>query len=141
MLTQSKPPVENSTLTEKPLAGVALVVDDEKNVLRICKKMTELCGLTVITAVDGIDAVTKFREHADEINIVLMDLTMPNMDGIAAMIEIYRIRPDVRLILTSGFNEDELSSRITGQNPSGFIRKPYSLNVLETELRRVMIAE
>jgi len=66
---------------------------------------------------------------------------MPNMDGIAAMNEIYSISPDVRLILSSGFNKDELSDRFTGQTPSGFIRKPYSMTVLETELRRVMEAE
>jgi PAS domain S-box-containing protein len=137
----SLPPAENSTATEKSLSGVALVVDDEKNVLRTCKKMVELCGFSVITAHDGIEAVSRFREHAEEINVVLLDLTMPNMDGIAAMNEIYRINPSVKLILSSGFNKDELSDRFTSQTPSGFIRKPYSMAALETELRRVMVAE
>jgi CheY-like chemotaxis protein len=132
---------ENSTVTQKPLSGVALVVDDERNVLRTCKKMVELCGFTVITARDGVEAVSQFREHAEEIDFVLLDLTMPNMDGIAAMNGIFSIRPNVKLILSSGFNKDELSDRITGQAPSGFIRKPYSMTVLETELRRVMLAE
>ena len=103
--------------------------------------MIELCGFTVITACDGIDAVTKFREHGDEIVVVLMDLTMPNMDGITAMGEIHSIRPDIKVIISSGFNEEELSERITGQAPSGFIRKPYNMDVLETEIRRVMQAE
>ncbi len=134
--TKTQP--EISTSPEKPLSGVALVVDDEKSVLRICAKMVTLCGYTVITACDGIDAVTKFREHADEIAVVLMDLTMPNMDGITAMGEIYGIKPDIKVILSSGFNEEDLSGRITGQPPSGYIRKPYSVKVLETELRRVM---
>lgn len=137
---ETTPSVENSIATEKPLSGVALVVDDEKNVLRTCKKMTELCGFTVITASDGVDAVSKFREHSGEIDVVLLDLTMPNMDGITAMNEIYSIRPNTKLILSSGFNEDELSGRITGNAPSGFIRKPYSLTVLKTELQRVMLA-
>jgi len=139
---QEKPcPSEKGSITEKPLSRVALVADDEKNVLRICKKMVELCGFTVITARDGCEAVSCFREHAEEIDIVLLDLTMPNMDGITAMNEIYSISPNAKLILSSGFNKDELSNRITGQAPSCFIRKPYSLNVLETELRRVMLAE
>jgi signal transduction histidine kinase/CheY-like chemotaxis protein len=133
-------PAPPSPAPEKPLSGVALVVDDEKHVLRICKKMLELCSFTVITACDGIDAVAKFREHVDEIAVVLMDLTMPNMDGITAMGEIYGIRPDAKVILSSGFNEEELSERITGHAPSGFIRKPYSMNVLETELRSIMSA-
>ncbi len=134
-------PPEKSTNQEKSLSGVALVVDDEKSVLKICTKMVQLCGLTVISACDGIDAVAKFRKQADEIDIVLMDLTMPNMDGITAMKEIYLIRPDIKIILSSGFNNRELNERLTGQNPSGFIRKPYRMKVLETELRRVMLAD
>jgi signal transduction histidine kinase/CheY-like chemotaxis protein len=129
---------EQLMIPEIPLSGVALVVDDEKSVLKVCTKMVSLCGYRVITASDGIDAVSKFRENGDEIALVLMDLTMPNMDGIAAMNEIYSIRPDARVILASGFNEDELTLRITEQAPSGFIRKPYSLGVLETEIRRVV---
>jgi signal transduction histidine kinase/CheY-like chemotaxis protein len=130
----------NSTTPENRFYGVALVVDDEKSVLRVCTKMVKLSGFTVITACDGIDAVTKFREHADEIVFVLMDLTMPNMDGITAMGEIYSIKPGIKMILASGFNKDELSERITNQAPSGFIRKPYSMNALETEIQKVMQA-
>jgi signal transduction histidine kinase/CheY-like chemotaxis protein len=140
-LSERIPPAENGMVAEKPLSGVVLVVDDEKSVLRTSKKMVELCGFTVITARDGVEAVSLFREHARDIDIVLLDLTMPNMDGIAAMNEIYRIRPDVKLLLSSGFNKNELSGRITGQAPSGFIRKPFSLTELETELRRAMLAE
>ena len=131
-------PPEKCMVQENGLSGVALVVDDEKAVLRICTKMVELCGFTVITACDGIDAVTKFREHADEIVVVLMDLTMPNMDGITAMSEIYSIKPDAKVILSSGFNEEELGEGSTSRAPSGFIRKPYSMNDLETEIRRVV---
>jgi PAS domain S-box-containing protein len=129
---------EKSAYHQKALSGVALLVDDEKPVLKTCKKMVELCGLTVITACDGIDAVAKFREHADEIDVVIMDLTMPNMDGITAISEICSIRPDIRTILASGFNEEELDERVTSHSPTGFISKPYSMNLLETELRRVM---
>lgn len=135
------PPVALGVNTDKQLSGLALVVDDEKNVLRACKKMVELCGLRVITACDGVDAVSKFRNHAEELDIVLLDLTMPNMDGIAAMNEIYSIRPNVKILLVSGFNEEELEKRIIGHPPFGFIRKPYSMNVLETEVRRAMLAE
>jgi CheY-like chemotaxis protein len=133
----SSPP-QTSTFQESSLSGLVLVVDDERAVLKICTKMVQLCGFTVMTACDGIDAVAKFREQADEIVIVLMDLTMPNMDGITAMDEIYRIRPDTKVIISSGFNKEELSERITSQPPCGFIRKPYSMNVLEAEMRRVM---
>lgn len=133
-------PAEEYPLKESRLSGVALVVDDEKAVLKVCSTMVRHCGYEVITACDGIDAVAKFREHEDEIVVVLMDLIMPNMDGIAAMGEIYGIKPGIKVIISSGFNEEELSERITSQPPSGFIRKPYSVSVLETEIKRVMTA-
>ncbi|MDD2309720.1 MAG: ATP-binding protein [Desulfuromonadaceae bacterium] len=134
------PPPESDSPVKR-LSGLVLVVDDEKQVLKICTKMVQLCGFTVITACDGIDAVAKFREQADEIAVVLMDLTMPNMDGLTAMSEIYLIRPNVKVIISSGFNKEELSERITDQPPCGFIRKPYSMNVLEAEMQRVMLAD
>ena len=134
-------PSKESLPAKRLFSGIALVVDDEKPVLKVAVKIASLCGFKVISAVDGIDAVTKFRDHADEIVVVLMDLTMPNMDGITAMNEICRIRPECKVILASGFNECELSSRITGQEPAGFIRKPYSMKALEEELQRVVQGE
>ena len=125
--------------TQRPsLSGTVLVVDDEKSVLKICVSMVKHCGLATITASDGAEAVNIFRARSHEIDLVLMDLTMPNMDGVAAMVELRKIQPDVRIILSSGFNEQELDERIRDQNPSGFIRKPYSLKNLEAELWRVM---
>ena len=63
------------------------------------------------------------------------------MDGVAAMQELRRIKPGIKIILSSGFNEQEIDERISSQNPSGFIRKPYSMRNLEAELRRVMQEE
>ncbi|MDD2273007.1 MAG: ATP-binding protein [Desulfuromonadaceae bacterium] len=142
-VTQEPAPTLTQALPSAPDAetsGVALVVDDEKAVLRVCATMVKHCGFKVITACDGIDAVTKFREHADEITLVVMDLIMPNMDGIAAMGEIQKIKPDARIIISSGFNEEELSVRLANETPSGFIRKPYSLNLIKAEIQKVMQA-
>ncbi len=66
--------------------------------------MDSFCGLTVISAVDGIDAVAKFRKHADDIVVFLIDLTVLNMDGIAAMCKSHLINPDIKIIISSGFN-------------------------------------
>jgi len=131
-------PSEKELALKSPLSAVALVVDDEKSVLKTCATMVEFCGYSVITACDGIDAVTKFREHADKISLVIMDLTMPNMDGIAAMREIYSIKPDARIILASGFSKEDLGERIIENPPAGLISKPYSLKELEAEILRVM---
>ena len=142
--TSAEPIAEPAPIAPAPaadiLSGVALVVDDEKAVLRVCATMVKHCGFKVITACDGIDAVAKFRAHADEITIVVMDLIMPNMDGIAAMSEIQNIKPDTRVIISSGFNEEELSERLANETPSGLIQKPYSLNLIKAEIQRVMQA-
>ncbi|MHB8121058.1 MAG: hybrid sensor histidine kinase/response regulator [Desulfuromonadaceae bacterium] len=147
-LTATAAPVAEPEPTASPLPsvpadvtyGMALVVDDEKAVLKVCATMVKHCGFKVITACDGIDAVAKFRAHADEIDIVVMDLIMPNMDGIAAMSEIQNIKPDTRIIISSGFNKEELSERLANDTPSGLIQKPYSLNLIKAEIQRVMQA-
>ena len=100
-------------IANAPLSGTVLVVDDEKSVLKICATMVKLCGFSTITASDGMEAVKTFRQRSDEIDLILMDLTMPNMDGVAAMHELRRIKPDIKIILSSGFNEQELDERIT----------------------------
>jgi PAS domain S-box-containing protein len=128
---------ENHIPHDNSLSGAVLVVDDEKSVLRTCAKMIQHIGFKVITALDGLDAIAKYCEHKDEIELVVMDLTMPHMDGLTAMAEIYRIRPDIKVILSSGFSKEELSERFTDNAPSGFIQKPYSISILEAELRRV----
>ncbi len=119
-------------------SGLILVVDDEKNVLKTCVKMAEVFGFTVITAADGQDGVAVFQEHKDTIKLVILDLTMPKMDGIAAMTEMYRIRPEIKVILSSGYNNEDLAGKITGPPPAGYLRKPYGLNEMETEIRRVL---
>jgi len=120
------------------ISGTILVVDDEEPVRNLCKAMVEHFGYRVITAVDGEDALEVFQEHADEIVCVILDLTMPRMDGIAAYRELRRICPDLKVILSSGFNRQEATQRFTDQSLAGFIRKPYGLKVLQNELERVL---
>jgi PAS domain S-box-containing protein len=127
-----------SAPADKPLSGVALIVDDDKSVLRNCSTMVKLIGLRVIAAHNGGDAVSKFQQHSEEIDVIIMDLTMPYMDGITASENIYRIRPDTKIILASGYNKEEMDKRVTDHPPAGFIRKPYSMKELEAEIRKVM---
>ena len=100
----------------------------------ICKDMLEALGLPVLTAVDGRDAVDRFARHADAISRVILDLSMPNMDGMAAFTEIARIKPGVKVILSSGYDEQELVRRLSNRGLAGFIQKPYSLDDLRNAL-------
>ena len=100
----------------------------------VCRDMVETLGLPVLTAVDGRDAVDIFSRHAEEIAVVILDLSMPNMDGMSAFQELVRIKPGVKVILSSGYDESDSIKRLSGQGLAGFIQKPYSLNNLREVL-------
>ena len=118
--------------------GTMLVVDDEETVRTLARRMLERLGFTVLTAVDGRDAVSVFRAHADEIDAVLLDLTMPHMSGEEAFREMRRLRSNVCVILSSGYNEQEATRHFAGTGLAGFIQKPYRLADLRSRLRRAL---
>ena len=119
-------------------AGTILLVDDEDSVLAVGKRVLEHVGFEVLTAADGRDAVDVFRARADEITCVILDLTMPHMDGEAALREIRRIKEDARVILASGYSAREVTTRFAGKGLAGFIQKPYSLGTLTAKVREVL---
>jgi PAS domain S-box-containing protein len=118
--------------------GTILIVDDQNEVISFSKEMVTRSGYSVRTAVDGQEAVEAFQEHADEIDCVILDLTMPRMDGFATFKALKRIRPDVKVILSSGYSEKEVAERFTGKGLAGFIQKPYRYQQLRKELERVL---
>jgi len=117
--------------------GTILLADDEETVRRVGVDMLESLGFRVLAAADGQEAVEIFRERNEEIAGVILDLTMPRMDGEEAFREIRRIRPAVRVILTSGYNEQQTIRRFVGEGLAGFIQKPFKLIDLSTMLRQV----
>ncbi len=110
-----------------PFAGSAtvLLVDDDEAARTVAAMMLEEQGFEVIVAADGIEGVERFRAHAEEIRVVILDLTMPGLSGEEAFREIRRIRPDVPVVLTSGYNENDVTTRFAGKGVAGFIQKPF----------------
>jgi PAS domain S-box-containing protein len=119
-------------------SGTVLVVDDEEMVRNPCQAMLEHLGFRVLAAADGLEAVEVFRAHADQIVCVVLDLTMPRMDGVTAFRELRRFRPDVKVLLASGYNEQEATQRFVGQGLTGFVQKPYRLQDLEEKIEWVL---
>jgi len=115
-----------------------LVVDDEEVVRRTAKAMLERHGYSVLLAEDGQQAVELFRVLSDKISAVLLDMTMPIMDGEEAFSRMSAIKPDVKVILSSGYNEVEAVRRFTGKGLAGFIQKPYSSQALSDRLQAVL---
>ncbi len=121
--------------------GKILLVDDEETVRTVCELMLGQFGFEVITASDGREAVGLFREHAETIRCVLLDLTMPHMDGDSAIREMKRIKPEIPALLMSGYNEQEISGRFAGRKLAGFIQKPFRKPELAAKIREVLEGE
>jgi len=117
--------------------GLVLVVDDQPAVRNLARTVLERAGLRVLTANDGYEAVSVFTEHAAEIHAVLLDLSMPGMDGAEVFRHITELVPDVRVVLCSGYNEQDVNTKLDGRKPAGFLRKPYHPSDLVNRLRTI----
>lgn len=119
-------------------SGTVLIADDEELVCQVGQEMLRHFGFQPLAAFDGQQAVQVFREHADEIVFVLLDLTMPHLDGEQAFLEMRKIRPDIKVILTSGYSKDDLTQRFAGQGLAGFLQKPFNLDDLRHALAAIV---
>jgi signal transduction histidine kinase/CheY-like chemotaxis protein len=115
--------------------GTVLLVDDDEAILLIGREMLELSGFHVLSAADGCEAVELYREHHRGIDLVILDLIMPCMDGKEAFLEMRRINPEVRVILSSGYTEDDIAVHFASKGLAGFMQKPYTLEALRDCLR------
>ncbi|MBI2924045.1 MAG: PAS domain S-box protein [Planctomycetes bacterium] len=119
-------------------SGTVLVVDDEAKLREFAKNALELLGFRVLLASDGDEGVETMRRHAGEIGCVLLDLTMPRMSGDKALPEIRKIKPGVKVILISGYNEQEAVKDFDGGGVDAFVKKPFTVDVLRVVLRKVV---
>lgn len=129
---------ETTAATSWKSSGTVLLVDDEETVRTVGKTMLERLGFTVLTAADGREAVDLYQKNSNEIRCVILDLTMPHMGGEEAFRELKRIRSDVNILLSSGYNEQDVLERFTGREIDGFIQKPYRLSGLVAKLRDIL---
>ena len=118
--------------------GTALVVDDERAVRTMAARMLGDVGFDVLTACNGREAVEIFEAHADEIVAVLLDLTMPEMSGEETFDALRGIRPDVPVLLCSGYAEQDAAARFAGKGLSGFLHKPFNFDAMVAHLHRVL---
>jgi len=122
---------ERRTLqSPEPSAGVILVVDDEDLVRHTARGALEHAGYTVFEACDGQDGADLFSRLHDRVSAVLLDLTMPRMDGRGVWEYIRRLRPDMRVVISSGFDESETMRQFDHDPDLMFIHKPYTAAAL-----------
>ena len=115
-----------------------LVVDDESLICRIAKRTLEKHGFRVLIAADGEESIEIFREHADTIAAVLLDLNLPGINGDRASQEMKRIRSDAKIVFSSGYPEEEVAERYTLDGAADYLHKPYSPDVLFAKMQKVI---
>ncbi|MDX9800309.1 MAG: PAS domain S-box protein [Spirochaetia bacterium] len=118
-------------------SGTVLIADDEESLRALGSSMLEHLGFNVIAAADGREAVDLFSSYPEKIDLVILDLTMPHMDGSQAFSELMRIDPQVKVIIASGYNKDDVGARFAGKNLAGVLQKPYSMSKLKELLAAV----
>lgn len=118
--------------------GTVLVVDDEETIRSLARHMLRRMGFSVLTAVDGREAVEIYRAEGDKISMVLLDMTMPHLDGEETLRELQLLQPNVKVVLSSGFNEQTATSRFAGKGLAGFLQKPYRFEELQAIVRQAI---
>ncbi|HPO14500.1 MAG TPA: GAF domain-containing protein [Candidatus Hydrogenedentes bacterium] len=119
-------------------SGAILIADDEAMVREVGQEILETLGFQVYVAEDGVEALRVFQEHRGEIVCILLDLTMPRMNGEETFREIRRVHPYIPIIMSSGYNEQEVTQRFAGKGMAGFIQKPYRMEDLQSILQKTL---
>ena len=115
-----------------------LLVDDEAEIREITKKTLETYNYRVLTASDGIEAIAVYAQDRDRIDAVLLDLMMPQMDGLKAMRTLHKINPNIKMIAVSGVTTKERTAAATEIGSQAFLAKPYRTEELLLTLRSVI---
>ena len=119
-------------------SGTILLIDDDPEVRLVGAKMLERLGFKVLSAAHGREGLEVFRASAGEITCVLLDLTMPEMGGEETFRQLRRLRQDVCVILSSGYNEQDVVQQFAGKGLAGFIQKPYNVAKLRDTLQHIL---
>jgi CheY-like chemotaxis protein len=133
-------PLERTSEARVPArrTGTLLVIDDQSFVLEVAQAILERAGHRVLTALGGREGIDCFRERCHEIDAVLLDLAMPDADGDAVLRELQRRRPDVRVIIATGFRMGDAAERIRAHGVAGFVRKPYEPEEILEQVDRAL---
>jgi PAS domain S-box-containing protein len=136
--TGESPALFGPATTDAVDTRLMLVIDDEESVRLVTARMLERLGYRVITAADGRAGIDLFRNHADTIAAVLLDLTMPHPDGEQTLRAIQAINSDARVVIMSGYDQHSLSERFAELNPAGFLQKPFRPGALQNMITQVL---
>ncbi len=139
-LSESLPKLENKSMTKHSSMekGVVLIIDDEILVLEAVSDILTSAGFKILTASSGQEGIALFKVHCEKIKLVLLDLSMPDMDGVETFSALKKVDPEIRVILSSGYHQEEATRQFLGQGLTGFLQKPYSFDTLTAKIQEYM---
>jgi DNA-binding response OmpR family regulator len=117
-------------------SGRVLVVDDEESVRSVTRQVLERSGFTVELAEDGEHALARLKEAPSHFQLILLDFTMPRLDGAQTLREILQINPAARVLMMSGFSEGETRRRLGDLSIAGFVPKPFDFSTLRARVEQ-----
>jgi CheY-like chemotaxis protein len=115
-----------------------LIVDDDDVFLTVVESMIQMLGLPVMKARDGIEAITIFKEHANDIGCVVLDIHMPRMNGIETFRNLKEIRENVQVVIVSGYLDEANLAQLNPLHPAGNLQKPVSFQTLSDLLMKCL---
>jgi CheY-like chemotaxis protein len=118
--------------------GSILLVDDDETVLEVSAMMIRKLGYSVLEARDGLEAIEVFKKLKDEVNLVILDMRMPRMNGIITFGHLKKISSNVKILISSGYMDDRRIRNIFKNGCDGFIEKPYSLTELSAKIKEIL---
>jgi len=137
----AQPPAEVTKTTAESLlrgAETVLFVDDEEEILNASSALLEVMGYRVLTARTGREALCVYERQGNEIDIVLLDMIMPEMSGGQVFEQLKTINPAVRVLLLSGYSKDQEETALLASRCEGFIQKPFKIYDLCRSIREAM---
>jgi two-component system, cell cycle sensor histidine kinase and response regulator CckA len=128
---------------EEPLAEIVkgteriLIIDDEAMIIKVARELLETLGYTTISAGDGLTALKIYKQSQEPIDLVLLDMVMPEMGGGEVFDELKKINPDVKVLLSSGYSINGQASKILNRGCVGFIQKPFTIRDIAVQIRKI----
>jgi CheY-like chemotaxis protein len=129
------------TATPWQRSGNVLVIDDEESVRNVAAALLKTFGFTAITASNGQDGIDRFKTAPDAFDLVLLDLTMPGLDGEETLAGLRAISPRVRVVVVSGYSETDRIAELADGGPLLFLQKPFTRGSLEQKLQEILSEE
>ena len=139
-LSSSKKEILSQQKNKKIIEGseLILVIDDDEAIRKTYKRMLIICGYNVILADNPINGISIYKNKADTIDAVILDMSMPKKSGYDTYIELKKINPDIKVLLASGFGQDKKVHKIMELGISDFMHKPFSIITLSRKIAKIL---